>query len=133
MIRNCSTVTTTNHWYSMYEEFEWVCEKDHFRATIQSLLPIGVLCGFMVSGHVSDHFGRKWPMFIGEAYSFVSGLICAWSPSFTLYLWVTGIGAFISPIGAAASFSLIVESVNPKYRLLQGFSFQYSIGLMVSS
>jgi hypothetical protein len=38
----------------------------------------------------------------------------------------------IGPIGASASFSLTVESVNPKYRLLQGFSFQYSIGLMLA-
>uniref|UniRef100_A0A914Y0H5 Major facilitator superfamily (MFS) profile domain-containing protein n=1 Tax=Panagrolaimus superbus TaxID=310955 RepID=A0A914Y0H5_9BILA len=132
MVRNCTELSTKNHWYSMYEEFEWVCEKDHFRATMQSLFPIGVFFGFMISGHISDYFGRKWIMFIGEVYSLISGLICAWSPSFSVYLWISAVGSLIGPIGASASFSLIVESVNPKYRLLQGFSFQYSIGLMLA-
>ncbi|KAE9554517.1 hypothetical protein FO519_002273 [Halicephalobus sp. NKZ332] len=131
MITNCSSLTTTNYWYSMYEEYNWVCTgSDHLLATFQSLLPIGTFFGFMVSGHLSDHFGRKWILIFGEIYSTLSGIACSLIPSFMVYSVFTIFGSFIGPISAAASFSLIVESVNPKYRLIQGFSFQFSLGLM---
>lgn len=71
-------------------------------------------------------------MIAGDAYGIIGGIACSLSSDFTVYLVFTVIGAFIGPISVSASFSLIVESVNPKYRLIQGFSFQYSIGLMVS-
>uniref|UniRef100_A0A915D8T4 Major facilitator superfamily (MFS) profile domain-containing protein n=1 Tax=Ditylenchus dipsaci TaxID=166011 RepID=A0A915D8T4_9BILA len=95
---------------------------------------IGILIGLLLplNGHLSDMFGRKWLIIMGNGYSIVSGLACSLSPSFSVYLWLTAVGAFISPISGSACFSLIVESVNPKYRLIQGFSFQFSVGLMLA-
>ncbi|KAI1726131.1 sugar transporter domain-containing protein [Ditylenchus destructor] len=136
LLQSCASISTNSHWYSMYEEFNWVCdssEQQHFRAIMQSLMPIGSFVGMMASGHLSDIFGRKWLFIIGDAYSIISGIACALSPSFTVYLWLTAVGSFITPISASTSFSLIVESVNPKYRLIQGFSFQFSLGLMLAA
>ena len=133
MITNCTSITSQNHWFSMYEEYNWVCsDSHHLLATFQSLLPIGTFCGLMISGHLSDHFGRKWLLIVGEFYGVFSGFASALAPSFTVYSILKIIGSFIGSISGAASFSLIVESVNPKYRLIQGFSFQFSLGLMVS-
>uniref|UniRef100_A0A915D7X2 Major facilitator superfamily (MFS) profile domain-containing protein n=1 Tax=Ditylenchus dipsaci TaxID=166011 RepID=A0A915D7X2_9BILA len=114
LVQKCFNLTTTSHWL------------------MQSLLPIGSLVAFLCSGHLSDMFGRKWLIIMGNGYSIVSGLACSLSPSFSVYLWLTAVGAFISPISGSACFSLIVESVNPKYRLIQGFSFQFSVGLMLA-
>uniref|UniRef100_A0A7E4V3A2 MFS domain-containing protein n=1 Tax=Panagrellus redivivus TaxID=6233 RepID=A0A7E4V3A2_PANRE len=132
LIQNCTNLLTNSQWHSMYEEFQWVCGQDHFLATVQSLTPIGTFMSYMVSGHISDRFGRKTVIMVGKAYSIFSGIACALSPSFKIYLIFTFIGTFIGPISASASFSLIVESVNPKYRLIQGFAFQFSVGYMLA-
>ena len=133
MITNCTSITSQNHWFSMYEEYNWVCsDSQQFLAAFQSLLPIGYFLGHMISGHLSDYFGRKWVFIAGELYGVLSGIACALIPSFTVYSIFMIIGSVVGSISEAASVAWIVESVNPKYRLIQGFSFQYMLGLMVS-
>jgi hypothetical protein len=38
-IRSCQNLTTENAWYSMYEEFEWMCVPPYLMSTIASFLP----------------------------------------------------------------------------------------------
>uniref|UniRef100_A0A1I7YHT2 MFS domain-containing protein n=1 Tax=Steinernema glaseri TaxID=37863 RepID=A0A1I7YHT2_9BILA len=128
MVRSCSNISTENAWYSMYEEYEWVCAPDYVRSSVASFIPFATMIGYLLSGHLSDYFGRKWLMVFGFGTNLFCGFAQGLTPSWEFYIVVTVIAAISGPVYHGASFALMVESVNSKYRMIQGFAFQWSIG-----
>ncbi|KAK0408588.1 hypothetical protein QR680_004041 [Steinernema hermaphroditum] len=132
MVRSCSNITTENAWYSMYEEYEWVCAPDYIRSSVASFIPFATMIGYTLSGHLSDYFGRKWLMIFGFGTNLFCGFAQGLTPSWEFYIVVTVIAAITGPVYFGASFALMVESVNSKYRMIQGFAFQWSIGYILA-
>lgn len=56
----------------------------------------------------------------------------ALAPSWQVYMVFNVIAHLVGTITASASFPLLIESVHSKYRIVQGYAFQYSIGFMAS-
>lgn len=132
LVRSCRNLTTQNSWFSMYEEYEWVCQPEYIRSTISSILPVVSFIAYTVSGHISDHFGRRLLVIIGFACTIFCGYAKALTPSWEFYLGLTVLSSLIGTLYVSASFSLMVESVHSKYRMIQGFAFQWSIGYMLA-
>ncbi len=77
-----------------------------------SSLYVGCIIGTMVTGYVSDRFGRKLPLTIAAAIFMVSSVLMGWASNYSmLILWriVAGIG-----VGAASMLSpLYIAEVSP--------------------
>ncbi|KAI6175800.1 hypothetical protein M3Y97_00728900 [Aphelenchoides bicaudatus] len=132
LIRSCQNITITNHWVSIFQEFEWVCQPDYIGSSISSLLPILHLIAHFVSGHVSDYFGRKWLYLFGVMSRFILGLMMSLAPTWQIYLMFDVILHFLGVLPVSAAFSLVVETVHSKHRMVQGFAFQYSTGFIMA-
>uniref|UniRef100_A0A914VH80 Major facilitator superfamily (MFS) profile domain-containing protein n=1 Tax=Plectus sambesii TaxID=2011161 RepID=A0A914VH80_9BILA len=126
-IRSCQNLTKENAWLSMYEEFEWMCNPPHLLSTLASVSPIVGAVGFLVSGHLSDHLGRKWPSIAGLCVSIFGGLLIAIAPNWQIYFGINIVKSLLLPTYGGASFTLCMESVGSKWRLVQSFAFQFTI------
>ncbi|KHN76525.1 Uncharacterized protein F23F12.3 [Toxocara canis] len=127
-ISKCTNLSTRNVWYSMYEEFEFVCKRDHMFSTIASSLPILSLTGNLLSGHISDHFGRKRLMIGATVIEAICGIAQSFVPSWSFYVLFMVVNSLISPVFNATAITLILESVYSDYRLIQAYAFQWSLG-----
>ncbi|VDD89357.1 unnamed protein product [Enterobius vermicularis] len=130
-ITQCVNLTTQNAWYSIYEEYKLVCRADHIRSTLASLLPLGVVTSYLTAGYLTDRFGRKWLMVAGILIETLFGFAQATlTPSWEYYVLFIVLNALVSPVSlfTGAAYSLIMESVNSKYRLIQGYAFQFCLG-----
>ncbi|KAI6187314.1 Ligand-gated ion channel 50 [Aphelenchoides besseyi] len=132
IVTGCSNLRTHNAWVSIYEEFMWVCEPDYIGSTISSLLPILHLIAHFLSGHLSDYFGRKWLYVFGMAARLICSIAEALSPTWQIYMVFNVIAHFLGVLPTSAAFSLVVETVHSDHRMIQGFAFQYSIGMILA-
>ncbi|KAI6236272.1 hypothetical protein M3Y95_00139900 [Aphelenchoides besseyi] len=132
MVKGCSNLQTHNAWVSIYEEFMWVCEPDYIGSTISSLLPILHLIAHFFSGHVSDYLGRKWLYVFGMAARLICSIAEALSPTWQIYMIFNVVAHFLGVLPTSAAFSLVVETVHSDHRMIQGFAFQYSIGMILT-
>ncbi|CAD5219764.1 unnamed protein product [Bursaphelenchus okinawaensis] len=132
MVKSCSNLTTHNAWTSIYEEFEWVCEPDYIGSSIASFQSIVHLFGHLLSGHLSDYFGRKWLYISGTLVIFLAAITESLSPTWQLYLAISVTASLVGTIRSSASFPLLVESVHSKYRIIQGYAFQHSLGFVIA-
>ncbi|TKR70084.1 hypothetical protein L596_022152 [Steinernema carpocapsae] len=132
MVKSCSNLTTTNAWYSMYEEYEWVCAPDYVRSSVASFLPFATMIGYSIAGHFSDYFGRKWLVIAGFGINLFCGFAQSFTPSWEFYIAITVLSSIAGPVYFGSSFALMVESVNSKYRMIQGFAFQWSVGYILA-
>uniref|UniRef100_A0A914WLX5 Major facilitator superfamily (MFS) profile domain-containing protein n=1 Tax=Plectus sambesii TaxID=2011161 RepID=A0A914WLX5_9BILA len=126
-IHACTNLTVENAWFSMYQEFDWVCQPANRISRLASFLPLAGAVGYMASGHLSDHFGRKWPAFIGICVSVFGGLINSVAPNWIIYYAVIVVQYLLQPMYHGAAFTLCMESVGSKWRIMQSFTFQYTL------
>jgi MFS family permease len=130
-IRSCQNLTTENAWMSIYQEFEWMCQPPRLLSTLASVTPFAAAVGFLFSGHLSDHVGRKWPAIAGLCVSIFGGMLIAVVPNWQVYFGINIVKAVLLPTYGGASFTLAMESVGSKWRLIQSFAFQFTIANMV--
>lgn len=72
---------------------------------------IGMSCGQLIAGPLSDALGRKRVLFIGLGIHFLGSLICLFSPSFPILL----VGRVLQGLGAAGPYVTAVSVVRDKY------------------
>ncbi|EDO28430.1 predicted protein, partial [Nematostella vectensis] len=100
--------------------FQWnlICDRAYLGATLQSCFFAGMLIGSLVSGLISDAWGRKKCFYLSYALMVVAGVSCVFVDciSFFAFLrFVVGAGT----AGAMLSrYVLICEFVGPKTRTL---------------
>uniref|UniRef100_A0A914VBZ8 Major facilitator superfamily (MFS) profile domain-containing protein n=1 Tax=Plectus sambesii TaxID=2011161 RepID=A0A914VBZ8_9BILA len=128
MVKTCRNLTVDSVMYSMYEEFQWMCVPSYLMPTMASIMPIAAITGFLIGGHISDHFGRKWLTIIGLGVNVLGGLVSAIAPNWQFYMVVNFINQLTQPIYYGAAFALCMESIGTKWRLIQSFAFQWSLG-----
>uniref|UniRef100_A0A914DNU8 Uncharacterized protein n=1 Tax=Acrobeloides nanus TaxID=290746 RepID=A0A914DNU8_9BILA len=132
LIRACQNLTLEKAWTSLHEEFEWFCESESLKSTLPSLLPFAGLLSFVIAGHVSDYLGRKWIIISGYSIQLLCGFLEALAPNMGVYMGIHVIKMFARNLSGGAAFVLAIESVHSKYRLIQAFGFQFSIGYMLA-
>ena len=63
-----------------------VCGMEHMPRLSQSLFFAGTLAGALISGHLSDRFGRKVVFLFGTQFCALANLAGAFSPN--VYFWI---------------------------------------------
>ncbi|XP_043076663.1 solute carrier family 22 member 5 isoform X2 [Puntigrus tetrazona] len=119
---------------TIVSEWDLVCSDDWRAPLTSSLFFCGVLTGSVISGQVSDRFGRKIVLFVTMGIQTVFTFIQVFSPSwliFCLLFFIVGIGQISNYV---AAFVLGMEILSPSVRDIfstLGVCLFFSIGYMM--
>lgn len=133
-IQTNGSVQTCDTWvydHSLYTQtiiskFDVVCEAKFLRAHFLMSHYLGLLVGSVITGLLSDIFGRKPMLFIGAVTLLVATSTRPLMPSLTLVI----IGEFFNGVGSVmyfiVPFVLATEMVGPNKRLFASFCVYFT-------
>ncbi|XP_026737249.1 carcinine transporter-like [Trichoplusia ni] len=115
-------------------DFEWVCDKNSYQATAQSIFFIGSILGGFLFGWMSDRYGRMPAAVVSNLFGFVGGVASTFSQNMTQF----SIARFVMGIAydncMIMAYLLVLEYIAPKYRTLMAnmaFALFYSLVVTV--
>ncbi|KAL3276810.1 hypothetical protein HHI36_012173 [Cryptolaemus montrouzieri] len=117
--------------YYIGREFNLLCEDNLWKLSLVGTTnTFGMFLGMIVTGFISDRYGRKSLLLFGMAGCGVVGLIKTLSPSFIWFLIFELIEAILSAGTCCCVFIMAVELVIPSKRALMGtiLNSVYSLG-----
>ncbi|XP_055853826.1 organic cation transporter protein [Episyrphus balteatus] len=106
-----------NTWTS---EWNLVCDKEYLKNVAEMFFLLGVASGGILSGYLSDKFGRKTMLFISAVLQTIFGLALYFANSFELYLILRTLLGLVSVSVTYAGLILAIEYVDGKWRTIAG-------------
>ncbi|XP_023222062.1 organic cation transporter protein-like isoform X1 [Centruroides sculpturatus] len=107
---------------TIIEEWDLVCDRSFLVSLSQTIYMAGYIAGAVVLSQLSDRYGRRPVMLSSVFILFVSGIVCAFSPNFTIF----AITRFLIALGRCGlyitAFVLLMETVGPDYRTVLGIA-----------
>ena len=103
-------------------EFNLVCENSFYNTLINIGYFLGFFFGAILSGFISDNYGRKTAVFVGSLGMVLTDIIACYSTSFIMYGIVRSMNGIAANTCYVASVVLVMEMANPRYRALVGCS-----------
>lgn len=97
-------------------ELGWVCDKNSYQATAQSIFFLGSIVGGFVLGWIADRYGRLPAIIASNMIGCVGGVVSIFARNhieFTIYRFFTG---FSYDNCMMMMYLLVLEYVAPKYR-----------------
>ncbi|KAH8311117.1 hypothetical protein KR044_004483, partial [Drosophila immigrans] len=121
-----------NTWTS---EWDLVCDKEYLKNVAEMFFLLGVASGGIISGFLSDKFGRKTMLFISTALQTIFGLWLYFCSSFELYLTLRALLGLVSVSVTYSALILAIEYVDGKWRTIAGMYnlFPLPISYMIIS
>ncbi|XP_041034084.1 solute carrier family 22 member 2-like [Carcharodon carcharias] len=118
---------------SIVTEFELVCADAWKLDLTQACLNLGFMLGTISMGYAADIFGRKLCFLFATFVTSVSGLLLAFSPSYTWFVIFRILQGLFSRGGWLCANVLITELVVSEYRRTAGILNQlsFSFGVML--
>ncbi|CAI5789146.1 solute carrier family 22 member 13-like [Podarcis lilfordi] len=109
-------VYPSNQEPSLLTQFDLVCDWEDLNDISQSIYMLGLLAGALVSGLLSDRFGRRPSLLLSMLIEGVFGVATAFAPNFHLYIAFRFlVGASVSGV-VISSLALATEWVGIVYR-----------------
>ncbi|XP_066300934.1 organic cation transporter protein-like [Branchiostoma lanceolatum] len=116
---------------SVSVEFDLVCSRKWLNNLAQSILMVGVLCGAVVFGDLSDRYGRKWTFFLALSLQVLFGVANAFTHSYATFVFLRFlVGACAYPVFMIA-FVIGQEIVGPSKRALAGSVIELAFGAAI--
>ena len=113
---------------------EWglVCDHRWMMSTVQASYMFGIFCGAMISGVLSDQFGRRRAVCISGVLFFVSSLATAGAGGYAAFVSLRFVTAMSGAGVFGCMFILLMELVGLRWRALVGLVYQipFSCGFM---
>ncbi|XP_037922439.1 organic cation transporter protein isoform X1 [Hermetia illucens] len=106
-----------NTWTS---EWNLVCDKEYLKNVAEMFFLLGVATGGIISGYLSDKFGRKMMLFISAVLQTIFGIALYFANSFELYLTLRTLLGLVSVSVTYAGLILAIEYVDGKWRTIAG-------------
>lgn len=106
-----------NTWTS---EWNLVCDKEYLKNVAEMFFLLGVATGGIISGYLSDKFGRKTMLFISAILQTIFGLALYFANSFELYLTLRTLLGLVSVSVTYSGLILAIEYVDGKWRTIAG-------------
>lgn len=97
-----------------------VCEKEHLKNVAEMFFLLGVATGGVISGYLSDKFGRKKMLFISAVLQTIFGIALYFAESFEFYLVLRTLLGLVSVSVTYAGLILAIEYVDGKWRTIAG-------------
>lgn len=101
-------------------EWDLVCDKDYLKLLAEMFFLIGVATGGILSGVLSDKFGRKKMLFISAVLQSIFGLALYFVESFEVYVVLRALLGLVSVSVTYAGLILAIEYVDGVWRTLAG-------------
>ncbi|XP_022216006.2 organic cation transporter protein [Drosophila obscura] len=108
-----------NEALTLVQEFELVCGRD-ILSLVETCFLVGAAAGAVLSGWISDRFGRRHTLMAFVTVQAVFGGILAFSTSVAMFMSLRVIIGFASMTVTVVSFVLVVELVSGKWRTIIG-------------
>jgi MFS transporter, DHA1 family, multidrug resistance protein len=70
---------------------------------------IGLACGQLIIGQLSDRFGRRTPLIVGSAICFVASVLCALAPSIQIMIGLRVVQGFAGASGVVIARAVIAD------------------------
>lgn len=119
---------TTSKTHSYVTEFDLVCDRAVVAALVGGMFFVGGMVGCLITGIISDMYGRKSVMIASQILVIVSCLACSYSAN----VWqLTGARVILGGAQMASftvGYTAILEYVAPSYRTLCGMIYQMMFG-----
>ncbi|XP_023230662.1 organic cation transporter protein-like [Centruroides sculpturatus] len=118
---------------SVIEKWNLVCESSWLSSLAGSSYFVGFLVSAIVSGQISDKYGRRPVIISGIALHVTFGILCTFSP----YYWMFTVCRFFLSAGKTACnltfYVYVMEVVGPSYRekVIVTESFFYTTGMLL--
>lgn len=114
-------------------ELEWVCDKNSYQATAQSIFFIGAILGGFVIGWIADRFGRVPAAVSSNLIGCVGGFASTYAQNLTQFAAARFVMGMAYDNCMTMAYLLLLEYVAPKYRtLLANLSFAIFYSLFVT-
>ncbi|XP_023229221.1 organic cation transporter-like protein [Centruroides sculpturatus] len=101
---------------SVIEKWNLVCESSWLSSLAGSSYFVGYLVSAIVSGQISDRYGRRPVIISGLALHITFGILCSFSP----YYWMFTVSRFFLSAGKTAYgltfLTYVMEVIGPSYR-----------------
>ncbi|KAK6640769.1 hypothetical protein RUM44_012466 [Polyplax serrata] len=114
---------------TMVSQWNLVCDKSTLKDTAEMVFLAGVAIGGLISGIISDRFGRKKTLMTSLMLQIIVGVIIAFVPWFEVFLVLRCLLGFISVSVVFSGFVLCMELVGGKWRTVSGVSYLFPVPL----
>ncbi|CAF93343.1 unnamed protein product, partial [Tetraodon nigroviridis] len=114
-------------------EWDLVCEDKHLNQALATYFFLGVTCGAVVFGQLSDRFGRKSMLLLALISSTILGTISAFSTSYVMFAISRALcGLAVSGL-SIIGMALGIEWTGVRHRTFSGtiMSLSWSVGNMI--
>uniref|UniRef100_A0A0A1XIU6 Solute carrier family 22 member 21 n=2 Tax=Zeugodacus cucurbitae TaxID=28588 RepID=A0A0A1XIU6_ZEUCU len=106
-----------NTWTS---QWDLVCDKEYFKNVAEMFFLLGVATGGILSGYLSDKFGRKKMLFISAVLQTIFGIALYFPKSLEMFLLLRALLGLVSVSVTYAGLILAIEYVDGKWRTIAG-------------
>ncbi|XP_073959317.1 carcinine transporter-like [Choristoneura fumiferana] len=113
-------------------ELGWVCDKDSYQATAQSIFFVGSIAGGFVMGWISDRFGRLPGAAASNVMGAIGGIASIFAKDFAQFAVCRFFMGMSWDNSMMMTYLLMLEYVAPKYRTLLAnlpFALFYTTGV----
>ncbi|XP_066252580.1 organic cation transporter protein-like isoform X3 [Euwallacea similis] len=114
---------------TIISEFDLVCDRKTLINLAEMVFLAGVAVGGLVSGIISDKYGRKKTLLTSIFVQCTLGTIIAFAPWFELYLVLRCLLGFFSVSVVFSGFVLAIELVGGHWRTITGISYLFPVSL----
>ncbi|XP_022237075.1 organic cation transporter protein-like isoform X2 [Limulus polyphemus] len=127
----CTSWEYDNSFYTstVVDEWDLVCGSDWLLSLSTTVVMAGFLFSVFICGQLSDRYGRRPIILTCIALSLLSGLACAFSTTFVMFIIFRFIIASGISGATTTSFVLLMESVGVDYRDVLGICFEFGWAL----
>ncbi|XP_069964585.1 organic cation transporter protein isoform X1 [Bactrocera oleae] len=106
-----------NTWTS---QWDLVCDKEYIKNVAEMFFLLGVATGGILSGYLSDKFGRKKMLFVSAVLQTIFGLVLYFPKSLEMFLLLRALLGLVSVSVTYAGLILAIEYVDGKWRTIAG-------------
>ncbi|XP_071449649.1 organic cation transporter protein-like [Hetaerina americana] len=110
-------------------QWSLVCSRHYLNMVAEMTFLAGVAIGGLVSGLLSDRFGRKKTLMASLALQITFGSILAATPWLELYFLIRFLLGFVSVSVVFSGFVICMEIVGGKWRTISGVSYLFPVPL----
>jgi len=111
---------------SVASQFNLICGRDYLKSLSKSVYMAGKMAGAIVSGVLSDRFGRARMLFLASLLVLVSGIAISFSPDIITFSVLRCIMAASTTALFTSGFVYCLELVGGTYSTLVSFLLEYS-------
>lgn len=118
----CQNIIFSGEFTSIATEWNLVCDQEYKANFAQSVMMSGCLIGVLISGRISDRFGRKFVIVNTQILAYLFGLLTGLVQTYNQFLLIRFLCGMTVVGGNLSSFVLLSEIIGPSYRGISTFT-----------